>query len=73
MLSIMLPEVTLAGFGPHTRQIGLYTVENDTLYCQYLCLTRPALDTRALGEWNCEAVAGACCCYHLHRPWSYVA
>ena len=46
----MLPEVTLAGFGAHTRQIGLYTVENESLYCQYLCLTRPALGARALGN-----------------------
>ena len=40
--------MTLAGFGPHTRQIGLFTEENDNFYCQYLCLTRPALDARAL-------------------------
>ena len=44
----MLPEVTLAGIGHYTRQIGLYTVENENLYCQYLCLTRPAMDAGAL-------------------------
>ena len=42
--------MTLAGFGPHTRRIGLFTAENDNFYCQYLCLTRPAMDARAQNE-----------------------
>ena len=39
--------MTLAGFGPYTRRIGLFTAENDDFYCQYLCLTRPAMDAGA--------------------------
>ena len=50
LVSIMLPQVTLAGFGPHSRHLGLYTKENDNYYVQYLRLTRPAQDVRALGK-----------------------